>query len=472
VSSPTANADLPPGIAGPGTVLAGKIRVEGVLGVGGMGVVLAGHHLHLAKRVAVKLLLPTFACNPEIVARFLREARAASKIRSDHIARVLDVATLDDGAPYIVMELLEGEDVARLLERSPRLEVAQAVDYVLEACVALAEAHAEGVVHRDLKPSNLFVSKDGVKVLDFGISKILDDGESEGERLSITKTSSVLGSPLYMSPEQLRASRDVDARTDIWSLGIIFFEALTGVRPFDGNSIAEIGVGVFTKEPPPLHELRPDVPPDLAATIATCLEKERDARFASVAELAFEAAPFGTQRAARALERVASFASRLPPPTRAARVRTPLGAGSTRPPPRGASTTDGLSATTAPPRRDPPRVWAIVGVVATGCLVLATAGAVVLWLGDAGPRGDAASGRASSPGHDSTSTSASASAPAASGATTTLPLDEPGPSASPSSRRGGTRPHGPSARASASGSASSPAPPPSSSGSPHSDRFE
>ncbi|HEY8075725.1 MAG TPA: serine/threonine-protein kinase, partial [Labilithrix sp.] len=353
-SSQESGGALPPGIAGPGALVGGKLRIERLLGVGGMGAVLAARHLHLDRLVAVKFLLPGLARDPQIVARFLREARAASRIRGEHIARVLDVGTLDDGTPYIVMDLLDGEDVDRLLARQGKLPIAQAVDIVLEACVALAEAHAEGVVHRDLKPSNLFVTAAGVKVLDFGISKLRGE-EVDG---SLTRTSSMIGSPLYMSPEQLRAAKDVDARTDIWALGVIAYELLAGARPFEGATIAEIGAAVFTKTPVPLRTLRPEVPAELAFVIDTCLEKEREQRFASVAELAFQIAPFGTQRAARALERVASFASRLPPPARAPRASA-------------VKTHDGLTAAARAPREPAGRAVAIAAVAIA--LVAATA---------------------------------------------------------------------------------------------------
>src|SRR4051812_27787936 len=188
-----------------------------------MGVVLAAHHLHLDQRVAIKLLLPELVRDHEVVTRFLREGRAAAKIKSEHVVRVLDVATLESGEPYMIMEYLEGEDLGALLERTGRLPISRAVDVVLEACEALALAHASRIVHRDLKPSNLFLAKSGdepecVKVLDFGISKLMTElGAGSQDGGGVTKSRSILGSPFYMSPEQLRASRDVDARADIWA---------------------------------------------------------------------------------------------------------------------------------------------------------------------------------------------------------------------------------------------------------------
>ncbi|HEX6765337.1 MAG TPA: serine/threonine-protein kinase, partial [Polyangiaceae bacterium] len=188
----------------PGDVLADKYRVERVLGVGGMGVVVSAHHVHLKQRVALKFLLPDLASNPNVVERFLREAQSASTIRSEHVVRVSDVGVLASGAPYMIMEHLEGSDLAKVLLERGRLPVTRAVDYVLQAMEALAEAHGAGIVHRDLKPSNLFLTEraDGsplIKVLDFGISKVTkSDGDASSR--SLTRTAGLMGSPLYMSP--------------------------------------------------------------------------------------------------------------------------------------------------------------------------------------------------------------------------------------------------------------------------------
>ena len=206
----------------PGDVLAGKYRVERVLGVGGMGVVVAARHLQLDERVALKFLREKVIDEPEIVVRFLREARAVAKLRSDHVVRVRDVGNLENGAPYIVMELLEGETLKERVKRDGALPREQAVDYLLQACSAIAEAHSHGIVHRDIKPTNLFLTfrPDGralVKVFDFGISKQLPTHADPDAELGMTATTSMLGSPLYMSPEQMVSARNVDARTDIWS---------------------------------------------------------------------------------------------------------------------------------------------------------------------------------------------------------------------------------------------------------------
>jgi serine/threonine-protein kinase len=206
-----------------GDVLSGKYRVERVLGTGGMGVVVAAHHLQLDERVAIKFLLPEGLKNAEALARFEREARAAVKIKNEHVARTIDVGKLENGAPYIVMEFLEGSDLASLLRARGALAIDETVEYVLQASEAIAEAHALGIIHRDLKLENLFVVRraDGlmsVKVLDFGISKVTGMAGS-GRDVGMTRTSTIMGSPLYMSPEQLHSTRDVDTRTDIWANG-------------------------------------------------------------------------------------------------------------------------------------------------------------------------------------------------------------------------------------------------------------
>jgi eukaryotic-like serine/threonine-protein kinase len=291
-----------------GDVLAGKYRVEKVLGQGGMGVVVQAMHLQLDERVAVKFLLEDYAQHPEAATRFLREARAAVKIKSEHVARVIDVGTLETGAPYMVMEFLSGQDLSETITDGTRLPIADIVDLVLQACEAIAEAHAAGIVHRDLKPANLFLSRraDGshlVKVLDFGISKVTRPGDS-GADMSLTKTSTMMGSPLYMSPEQMRSSRDVDARSDLWSIGAIFYELIGGRTPFQGQSLPELCAQILTEEPPPLASLRPDLPPALGAAVHRCLAKHPDHRFPSVAELAAALVPFGSPQARVSADRI------------------------------------------------------------------------------------------------------------------------------------------------------------------------
>ena len=277
-----------------GEVLAGKYRVEETLGKGGMGVVLAARHLLLEERVALKLILSAEPTS-DAVQRFLREARAAVKIRSEHVVRVLDVGTLESGSPYIAMELLEGSDLATVLETEGRLPADVAIDYVAQACEALAEAHALGIVHRDLKPANLFVTRraDGravVKVLDFGIAKVIPPPAATAPAaptaLALTTTAALLGSPTYMAPEQIRATRDVDARADVWSLGVVLFQLVSGDLPFSGSTLFDLCVSIMHDEPARLRARASDVPASLDAVIARCLEKEPERRFASVSDLA------------------------------------------------------------------------------------------------------------------------------------------------------------------------------------------
>jgi serine/threonine-protein kinase len=262
-----------------GEILGGRFRVDRLLGAGGMGIVVAATHLELEQHVAIKVLHDELATNQTIVARFLREARAVAQLRTEHVCRVFDVGRLDNGAPFIVMELLEGNDLGSVVVRGP-LPPQLAVDYVLQACVALAEAHAAGVVHRDLKPANLFVTRraDGgrlVKVLDFGIAKAATAAEAK-----LTHTTSTMGSPGYMSPEQIKSARDVDLRTDIWALGVTLYQMLSARMPFPGTQLAQIAVSVATQAPAPL-----EVDPALNAIVMRCLEKEPEHRYQDVASL-------------------------------------------------------------------------------------------------------------------------------------------------------------------------------------------
>jgi serine/threonine protein kinase len=295
-----------------GDVLAGKYRVDRLLGVGGMGVVVLATHLQLEQKVALKFLLPWALANQQAVERFTREARAAVRLKSDHVARVLDVGTLETGSPYIVMEFLEGIDLGDLIQRpGHKIRIDEAVDFVLQACDAVAEAHALGIVHRDLKPRNLFLTtgNDGnalIKVLDFGISK----SSGHGGDLSLTRTTEIVGSPNYMSPEQLRASRDVDSRTDIWALGVILYELLGGTVPFVAETLTQLTALVITEPPRPLHEIRPDVPPGLVEVISRCLEKDPTRRLPSVADLAMALDPYAPEHSRGLAQRVRRVADR------------------------------------------------------------------------------------------------------------------------------------------------------------------
>jgi serine/threonine-protein kinase len=281
---------------GVGSILRGKYRVDSVLGVGGMGMVLGARHLRLDQRVAIKVLLPEMLAHPEVVERFGREARAASRIDNDHVARVTDVDTLEDGSPFLVMEYLEGRDLSFVRGAGVPLPPSRAVDVVLQACDAIGAAHALGVVHRDLKPANLFLARrrDGterVKVLDFGISKLIEPGGAAG----VTKTSAIMGSAEYMSPEQMLSSRDVDGRTDVWALGVVLFELCTAKAPFPGETLPQVCAQVLTQPAPRPTEIAPEIPAGLEVVILRCLEKDRDRRFGTAAELAAALVPFASR---------------------------------------------------------------------------------------------------------------------------------------------------------------------------------
>jgi len=279
----------------PGDVLAEKYRVERVLGAGGMGVVVEATHLLLSERVALKFLLPQALEDEPSKVRFLREAQAAARIKSPHVARVTDVGSLPNGAPYIVMELLEGTSLERLFDAEGKLPVEQACNLMLQACEGLAAAHAVGVIHRDIKPSNLFLTtaNDGstlLKVLDFGISKVLDPSENPINPL--TQTQVTMGSPLFMAPEQMRSSRKVDMRADVWSLGIVLYEALAGRGPFEADSLPQLCAMVLDGEVAPLGELRPELPVPLIEAIMRCLKVAPEDRFQDVSAFAAAIAPF------------------------------------------------------------------------------------------------------------------------------------------------------------------------------------
>ena len=288
------------GLPASGAMIGGKYLLGEVIGIGGMGVVLAGEHVELQQPVAVKLLLPRVALYPGARDRFVREARAAARIPGEHAVRILDVGTTEDGVAYMTMERLEGSDLSALLQQRGHLPATEAVDFVLQAVEGVAAAHAAGVVHRDLKPSNLFLAqrKGGraiVKVLDFGISKTLTG--SDGSALqTLTDPHAPIGSPQYMAPEQIIDGRSVDARADLWALGVILYELLSGQPPFNAASVSHLYVKILHEPQRPLGEMRPDLPEGLVGVIAACLVKDPGLRVASCAELRGLLLPFASPR--------------------------------------------------------------------------------------------------------------------------------------------------------------------------------
>ena len=374
----------------PGDVIAGKFRVERILGEGGMGYVVSARHLQLGQMVALKFMRDEI-CTPDYKSRFLREARNTVRLKSKHVSRVLDVGALDGGAPYMVMEYLEGTDLSDLLHKKGPLPPHEACEYVLQACEAIAEAHGHNIVHRDLKPANLFLTKGQsgepiVKVLDFGVSKVLDlgmdDDTNPGGRPRrdrpdsvVTKITDLLGSPSYMAPEQIVSARDADARSDIWSLGVILFRLISGKAPFHAPSLGELIQQIMHGPIPNLRDAKPDVPQGLEHVVARCLERDKNHRLGDVIELARMLAPYAGAVATPSLERIAILGPALvasaPPPAH----------------PSAPSFNSARSAWTAPPTRtsaltDPGKkdispqtaaIWAGVFVVIVGVTAIMVA---------------------------------------------------------------------------------------------------
>jgi serine/threonine-protein kinase len=395
-----------------GAVLAGRYRVERVLGQGGMGLVVQAMHLQLHQPVAMKFLLPEVLGNQQIVQRFLREAQAAVRLRSEHVARVIDVGSLETGAPYMVLEYLEGADLASF----PRahLTVGGVVDLMLQACEALAEAHSLGIVHRDIKPANFFLTRGPggaplLKVLDFGISKTPTTGGQ------LTATQAVMGTPAYMSPEQMRSSRDVDHRSDIWSLGVVLYELLQGAPPYGGDTFSSLVLQVVNE---PLPRLTVALPGDLAGIIYRCLEKDPARRFQNIAELAQALAKYAQSetQAAISVQRTRGIVGTQP--HRAAQAAIEPGTSSRALP---STLTGSAGARTLLPRGG--RRWAIVA--AMGAVTGAIGVAIVVMSG--GRATEAPLPSAQPAGAQHTSMPSSAPPPVA-----TTPSAPPPPPSSPS----------------------------------------
>ena len=275
----------------PGTVVLGRYRVDSVLGTGGMGNVVKATHVYMAQPVAIKFLRAELASDAGVVQRFLREAQATVKLRGDHAARVIDVGMMPDGTPFMVMEFLDGSDLGNILRHHGPQPPHIVVDWIVQVCEGLAEAHALGIVHRDIKPSNFYLTRklDGstlLKILDFGISKA-----PAGYDSALTSTQSVVGTPAYMSPEQMLTPRKVDTRSDVWSVGVVMYQLLGGTLPFQAELYPELCIKVGTQPPLPIEAA---MPPGLGDVVMRCLEKEPGARFQSVAELAMAVVPFAS----------------------------------------------------------------------------------------------------------------------------------------------------------------------------------
>jgi hypothetical protein len=282
-----------------GTTIAGRFRIERLLGEGAMGAVVAACHISLDETVAIKFPRPEFRRDPMAVAHFAREAKALARIKSNHVARVLDVGVSMAVGPYMVMEYLDGTDLGSVLATSGPLRAARAVEYVLQVCEALVTAHAEGIIHRDIKPENLFLAREGqfetLKLLDFGISQDAFQGRATGGAASGAQDGPLMGTPAYMAPERIRNSPRADHRSDIWSLGIVLHELVTGRAPFEtesvtaqgviGDSVAEICARVLEDAPLPLETNEAVLPPVLRVIIERCLERDPARRYQSVQEL-------------------------------------------------------------------------------------------------------------------------------------------------------------------------------------------
>jgi serine/threonine-protein kinase len=271
-----------------GSVIGGKYRIIRRLGGGGMGSVYLGEHTVIKRRVAIKCLNNRYSHREDLTTRFHREALAANAVDSEHIVEVTDMGNLDDGTMFMVLEYLEGRDLSNLIEESGQLPFSRVINIVLQICNALAKVHEKGIIHRDLKPSNIYLLKrdsnpDFVKILDFGVSKF--KVSLDGKKTELTAIGETFGTPYYMSPEQVEGGCAVDSRTDIYSLGCIIFNALTGIYPFDADSLTLLLCSICTQPPPPLRLYRPDIPEAFERVWLKTMAKQKERRYSDCREL-------------------------------------------------------------------------------------------------------------------------------------------------------------------------------------------
>ncbi|MFO0738738.1 MAG: serine/threonine-protein kinase [Labilithrix sp.] len=295
-----------------GDVIAGRFRIDRYIGIGAMGLVVEARHLELDDRVAMKFLRKAAKNQPDAVGRFAREARAAARLKSEHVATVIDVGEAADGTPYIVMEYLHGANLDDLLERQGPMPIDRSVELTIQMCEALAEAHSFGIVHRDIKPANIFLAQRSAgtsiaKLLDFGISKAALTGEYTDIKLDAQKTSVIMGTPYYMSPEQVRSTRDVDARADIWSLGVVLFELITGQQVWRAEELGQLVPEIIASSPRRISEAMPSIDPAFDAVLSRALEPEVTRRFQTAAEFAEALLPFAPPAARVNVDRAKSY---------------------------------------------------------------------------------------------------------------------------------------------------------------------
>jgi len=293
----TFRVPIPEDLLAGNDLVAGRYRLETVLGMGGMGYVMSATQVEpggAGRRVAIKFMLPDALRSASLHSRFVREAEAIGRLRSEHVCRLLDTGRLPGGAPFMVMEHLLGADLERLVSDQGPLPLWEAADYTLQILEAIAEAHSQGIIHRDLKPANVFRAWVGdevalIKVLDFGVAKAADG-------LHSTATDSVMGSPAYMAPEQIVSSKRVDERADIYSIGAILYFLLTGKPPFEAEQLPALCLKVLNEDPAPPSLHRPDLPAEVDEIILTCMARDQLNRYPNAAELAFALLPFAPER--------------------------------------------------------------------------------------------------------------------------------------------------------------------------------